>query len=457
MRIEDLKHVRRPLPGGGEVVVLDTGALINAESEAMLQALHSRSIGGIWAHLEKLAKSGPEKFMSTFYVGYGHKSIGDCGSVTIFIEGVSLLAAKAVQDFMLYNGQEASTRYIDFAKQRFVDPLNNLGSGVIHNLWRDFYLAGVEWMERELVQRHPRKENEEEGVYKKAIKARTFDIMRAFLPAGAATNLAWHSELRHAADHIDHLRHHPLEEVRVTALALEDALAEMYPSSFQKKRYNATEDYTRHWMRDDYYYNDPRAFSLSETGMVMNADGVNMIFVRRHQNLLTNRPKMTELPKFVGECGVIQFEYLLDFGSFRDNQRHRAVIQRMPLLTSDYGFNPWYLDQLPEDLRKQANVCLAAQLGRLAGMDVSPEMRQYYLPMGMQVPCRLTGDLPALVYLVERRARMDVHPTMRKVAQDMGNLLLRKFGDFGLQLYMETEGDRFNYDRGKQDIVEKIP
>ncbi len=241
MRLEDLRHVRRPLPGGGEVVVLDTGAVINAESEAMLQALHSRSVGGIWSHLEKLAKSGPEKFMSIFYVGYGHKSIGDCGSVTVFIEGVSMLAAKAVQDSMLYNGQEASTRYIDFAKQRFVDPLDNAGSHVILDLWREFYLQGVAYMEEALPNIYPRREGEDETIYKKAIKARTFDIMRAFLPAGASTNLAWHSELRHAADHLDHLRHHPLEEVQQVAVALEDALAEMYPSSFQKKRYEATE------------------------------------------------------------------------------------------------------------------------------------------------------------------------------------------------------------------------
>ena len=61
--------------------------------------------------------------MSQFYVGYGHKSIGDCGSITIFIEGCSMLAAKAIQDTKLYNGQEASTRYIDFSQQAMINPL----------------------------------------------------------------------------------------------------------------------------------------------------------------------------------------------------------------------------------------------------------------------------------------------------------------------------------------------
>jgi len=73
--------------------------------------------------LEVLAEKGADNFMSKFYVGYGHKSIGDCGSITLFIEGVSMLGAKAIQDTKLYNGQEASTRYIDFSKQPILNPL----------------------------------------------------------------------------------------------------------------------------------------------------------------------------------------------------------------------------------------------------------------------------------------------------------------------------------------------
>src|SRR6266571_8561229 len=105
MEFSELKHVRRSLKSGGRVVVLDTGALITAEAAAMLQALHSRSIGGVDSHLEKLAKKGATDFMNTYYVGYGDKSIGDCGTTTLFIEGISMLAAKAIQNSPLYNGQ----------------------------------------------------------------------------------------------------------------------------------------------------------------------------------------------------------------------------------------------------------------------------------------------------------------------------------------------------------------
>ena len=75
--VKNLSHATVSLSNGGKVVVLNTGAIITPEAEAMLQALHSRSIGGLTAHLEVLAEKGPEKFMSSYYVGYGHKSIGD--------------------------------------------------------------------------------------------------------------------------------------------------------------------------------------------------------------------------------------------------------------------------------------------------------------------------------------------------------------------------------------------
>ena len=56
MEISDLAHVTRELPNGGFVLVLNTGAVITPEAEAMIQALHSRSIDGIRGHLEVLKK-----------------------------------------------------------------------------------------------------------------------------------------------------------------------------------------------------------------------------------------------------------------------------------------------------------------------------------------------------------------------------------------------------------------
>jgi thymidylate synthase ThyX len=310
-KFENLRHVRKPLPGNGQVVVLDTGALIDAEENAMLQALHSRSLGGIDAHLMKLATKGARDFMQMYYVGYGDKSIGDDGTTTVFVEGISMLAAKAIQDSQLYNGQESSTRYIDFSKQPFANPTGTDTGGTVLESLRTFYLEGLATMKKVLAERHPRQENEEEKIWQKAINARAFDIMRSFLPAGAATNLAWHTELRHAVDHLLRLRHHPLPEVRMIAETIASALNEKYPNSGFAKRYEATENYVETWMRDAYYFDykheNPLSPKAELDGIVLERNTIDPAFLREHRNLLLNRPPKTELPKFIAEAGTMQF------------------------------------------------------------------------------------------------------------------------------------------------------
>ncbi len=449
--IESLNHQKEMLKDGGHIVIIDPGATLTAEALAMLQALHSRSVGGVAEHLAVLAEKGADKFMSTYYVGYGHKSIGDCGFAVVFIEGVSMLAAKAIQDYKLYNGQEASTRYIDFANQPFINPLNSdAGTSILEN-WRAFYLKAVSEMKDALKERYPLGDSEKEAVYDKAIAARAFDICRGFLPAGASTNLAWSGTLRQFADRIAILRHHPLAEVRDIADKLEDGMIAAYPNSFnvEKKRYDATETYIAETM-EHYYYHDPETPALE-----LVRDGVDRTALIPYENLLRNRPAKTELPKWLGSYGEAAFAFTLDFGSFRDIQRHRAVTQRMPLLTAEIGFNEWYLNELTPTLRSEAETLIASQKETIESLTQDIHIAQYYHAMGNNISNYLTGDLPALVYLVELRATSVVHPTLATRAAEMANLLASTYGDSGLVLHLDPEPGRFNIKRGEHDIVKK--
>ena len=451
--LDKLKHISVKTPSGAEVIVLDTGAVLDAEAVAMLQALHSRSTEGLKGNLEIVAKRGPKKFMENFYVGYGHKSIGDLGSVTIFVEGISMLAAKVIQDWPLYSGQESSTRYIDFAVQPFISPIKDWGAQKILERWRGFYINAKPLLVDHLMAQFPRRHDEDEKIYKKAIDARAFDIMRAFLPVGAVTNIAWHTNLRQAADKLMMLRHHPLKEVRDIANAIEKALQKAHPSSFGHKRYPDTEKYNELAMQKYYYHHDKKcpAFKL-----VKDMTNKKMLEDKAVQALFKKRPNgKTELPKWLAEIGVLQFEFQLDFGSFRDIQRHRAVAQRMPLLTMDLGFEEWYLSELPGELRKGAEELLRKQKRAIKALKLNKEEAQYFIAMGYKVANRLTGNLPALVYLAELRSTRFVHPTARNIALKIIDTLDRKFGKYGLKLYPDTDPHRFDIRRGEHDIVLK--
>lgn len=449
--IAKLQHTVLSLTAGGKVVVIDNGAILTSEATAMLQALHSRSTEGIDGHLKVLAERGADKFMSTYYVGYGHKSIGDCGTAVVFIEGVSMLAAKAIQDSKLYNGQEASTRYIDFAAQPFLNPLATAAGTAVLETWRTFYLKAVAEMKLALLSKFPIQDGEKEAIYEKAIAARAFDICRGFLPAGASTNLAWSGTLRQFADRVQQLRHHPLPEVREIANTLEDALITAYPNSFDasKKRYEATEAYIASTM-EQYYYHDPKTPDIA-----LVRDSIDQAALRTYARLLLKRPPKTELPKWLGAYGEAAFAFTLDFGSFRDIQRHRAVTQRMPLLTAELGFNTWYLNELPESLRAEAEALLQQQKTATEKLTADALLRQYYLPMGYNISNYLSGDLPALVYLIELRATSLVHPTLAQRSVAMATILREHYGNCGLTLHLDPEPGRFNIKRGEHDITKR--
>lgn len=104
---------------------------LEPEESAMVQSLNSRSAGGFWKNLWTVAKEGYEKFMSKFYSNYGHKSIADCGSTTGAFDDISMLAAKEIQNWWAYNGQETSTRYIDVTGLGYVDPVGTVESKAI--------------------------------------------------------------------------------------------------------------------------------------------------------------------------------------------------------------------------------------------------------------------------------------------------------------------------------------
>ena len=444
------KHPTRNLSNGGFVLALNTEAKIDGQAEAMLQALHSRSTGGIKNHLKVLEEKGAENFMEKFYVGYGHKSIGDCGSATVFVEGVSMLGAKAIQDWRLYSGQEASTRYVDFSKQKFLDPSGTKEGEEILEGWRKFYLDAQKPVQEHLKKQFPKKDSEDQKIYDKAIVARAFDITRSLLPAGATTNVAWRMNFRQFADELMLLRHHPLKEVREIAEKTEEVLREMYPQSFGQERFPNTEEYNKNWMRDGYYYenNNCKDFALLY-------DNVDRKMLASYRDAMEKRPMKTELPMAIGECGVVAYEFLLDFGSFRDLQRHRALVQRMPLLVRTHGFNEWYLSALPEDFKKKTVEFIKLQEDKISKLNLSKEEEQYYTAMGYDIPCRLSGDLKALTYLMELRSTRFVHPTLVQQMLKMIENFKALFEKDGLVLHLDNEPNMFDVRRGEQDIVAK--
>jgi hypothetical protein len=169
--------------------------------------------------------------------------------------------------------------------------------------------------------------------------------------------------------------------------------------------------------------------------------------------VVTKRPTKTTLPHVLSELGSLSFQFLLDFGSFRDIQRHRNGVCRMPLLTTKFGFQEWYLDQLSPELQAKAQKLIKLQIKAIKALKASPFVAQYYIAMGFNVTCDVTYGLPAAVYTMELRSGRLVHPTLRAVAHKMYRSI-KKFLP-GIALHADLSLDDWDIRRGMNDIVER--
>ncbi len=450
-------------PYGIKIILLDRDCKIPPETEAMLQALYSRSHQSVLERIQEIADDyeRARNFMRKFYIGYGHKSIGDCASLTLFVEGASILAVKAIQDWRLFSGQESSTRYIDFSTQKIavphdIDEKTKRKIQEIQEKLRQFYLSAVPEIREHLRKLFPRKKDEDKDTYERAIRARGFDIARGFLPAGMTTKTSWHMNLRQFADELLVLRHHPLDEVRQLAESAYQLLSKEYPDSFPSKRYKHTEEYYEKLMKDYYFKSSDLLSELSsDHRFEVLSESINYSLVKRYQELLSTRPQKTEFHHFLAELGSLQFEFLLDYGSFRDIQRHRALVQRMPILTPEFGFHPWYIENLPSGLQKKAKELVDWVTKEYEALKVPAEAKQYMLPMGFLVPCRITGDIKALTYFVELRLSRFVHPTLVEIASKVAEELTKRLKKYGFKLHIDKTPHRFDVRRGLQTILLK--
>jgi hypothetical protein len=183
-------------------------------------------------------------------------------------------------------------------------------------------------------------------------------------------------------------------------------------------------------------------------------------FERRYAEMLATRPKGAVLPHFMTDCGQYSFEFLLDFGSFRDLQRHRNGVVRMPLLDTAWGFEHWYLKQLGDPgnddvggLRDEAVELIHQQQARIRALSGEAVDRQYYTALGFKVPCQVTMALPALLYFLELRSGKTVHPTLRKQVHSMIKIFQKDHPNDQVALHVDMDPDDWDIRRGDQTIT----
>ncbi len=478
-----------------KIFIVDEG--VGAEFIAAIQSYYSRDPGSAYQHVQKALKEDPKEFLRKFYKkGYAHKSIAQNATITIFIEGVSILFPKALQDSPWYNGQEASTRYINFKEQGFANPLEtteaqyclsdivqlakenvlesllewlNVNASIqitldehsneaveeIKNDWMNFYSDHFQAVSNMLVEQIPRKEDQKESQYKTAIYSRTCDILRAFLPAGMKTLLSWHTTLDHANDILKVMKYHPATEIQAVFRSILKALVQKYPETFIEE---TSDELEAHYalLAEEVAYYEPEDWDIPPKEVRFDLNKFDRKKLERFKKILQTRPKYGLAHRILGRAGLINIKYLQDYGSVRDTLRHRLGINQVPLLTTKYGFEEWYLDQLPSGLREKAIILIECQEKKIAalGEKLSRHDLQYVIPLGYRAPLEHDWPFNQLIYVPELRTGPTVHPTVQRPQRAIANYVREEFGDILGEAYYPSAGDgSFSYRRGEQTML----
>ena len=127
----------------------------------------------------------------------------------------------------------------------------------------------------------------------------------------------------------------------------------------------------------------------------------------------------------------------------------------MPLLSTKYGFEEWYLNALPEDVEVIARAFIKEQKEKIdsLGIEVDPFTLQYFVALGFRVPWEFTCSMTSAIYVAEIRSSKRVHPTARRVAHQIHGALTECYP--GIVLHCDLDPGEFDIKRGKDTFIRK--
>lgn len=442
-----------------QVTVADAATYsLNAEAQAMMSAVCSRSKEGPQHNLAMVKEKGADAFMKKYYCGYGHGSIGKCGSSKLFLSGVSMIAINHLQNLNpLYAGQESSTRYITFGDQNIVTPepilrdpeAKETFDAVISFLMAE-YRKACEKVLAHLQVTLERPTDVSDDKWLRTLKARTFDICRSLLPAGCKTVGVWDGTLEEFKDHINILHNHENEEVVAMAKELGSKIKEAYPNSFADGF-----PVTNSWLQKASRMLPDTGWSM-ESDPVMSTDAFDAFGFEAatRDYAFWEMARYDRMPDFVGKFGNVNFSYSTDFGSYRDLNRHRKGVTQRSLMAPG-SFHSWYQEALEAagvDITEIINA-IYGHCEELKKADIPGWAIEYVLPMGSIVEVETSYPIDNALYVTHLRSGKTVHPTARQVAIGMAKEL-KTLCNFPVYANLDVEDD-LDVKRADQTITIK--
>lgn len=430
--------------------------------EALADAISAGRLPELEGALAKAAS-----FMGKWAVEYGHNSLKDSSIDRFALENVSQRAAKLLEHSSLGAFQEKSTRYLDFSKDELVFPAGLLASpfgeearwqaSQLMKSYRDLLEILKLWFEKNL----HRPTFKTEGAWKRTAHAKAFDVARHLLPCSVKTSLGATFPSRETERHISALLASPHDEVRTVA---EQMLAEavrinpgllrhVTPSPYLERtssglaaiarahapaspapRTSSTSSVELAWISPDIetlaLASCLKATEVSDTSLAAWIEVVRTGGPELREQIakaaLSDRGPHDEWPREFA-VGQIAFDMELDFGAWRDLQRHRVGLQLRARPTAHLGYivPPELLAPGLEaglDLYRRAMDRAGEFHARLFAE--RPEDSEYCTALGHLCAWSCAFDLRQWAYVVELRSGPSGHRGYREIAHRMARLVM---------------------------------
>ena len=446
----------------------------NPEVWALMQARYSRSTAGLRQSFLKLLKEDTDnfeklkdeitkteggleaqhatekaiQFMEKWVLGYGHSSVAEGAVIGLALEGVSILATKVIEDNRLCSFIEKSTRYVSFNESSFyIDETlkNSEFSQEIQELISLLFKTYEEL--HEPVLKHiksvaPRDEKTSVPAWERACAARRFDAIRYLLPTCTKTSLGWTVNARQLAHGISKLMSHPLKEMNEIGESIKQEATKVIPSLVRyadKKDFLVNTDAEMEPKAKTIEIENSNAEPVTLVQGPDNEDAIIASILYRYKqqpfnNILKKVKSMSaqekedvydsylkhmsefDNPQRELEHEQFIFDIIIDYGAFRDLQRHRICTQTNQLFTTNLGYDiPKDITNAGvEDRYKEAMGKAKIIYEKVA--EKYPLHAQYVLPLGYKKRYLMTINLRNLHHFIKLRTIPLAHESYRFIA-----------------------------------------
>ena len=287
------------------------------------------------------------------------------------------------------------------------------------------------------------------------IKNRACDNLRYLLPTAALTNLGMTINARNLEWGITKLLTHPLKEMQEIGEEIKEAALKITPTLIKYTKFNEYLDETRESLEKE-----SSKLSIKEIknkqGVALveyDADAENKLIVallysfskypyeqiKEKVKSMAKEEKEKIIDEALKRMGKFDrplrelehiyftFDVLMDYGAFRDVQRHRMCTQTNQEFTVEHGYS------VPKEINEEGFIedfTACMEKAENAYKEIAkefPKEAQYIIPLAYNKRLLMTMNLRELFHFIKLRSGKMGHISYRKIAWEMYDLIKEKF------------------------------